>query len=520
MKTKLLFLISMLAYMCNAYCYTTDDFVWDFEWLEPNNTVEVVVGESQKLQYNSSSNYSKVFLSSMSENWVHYDMNVFQQVVAQPTGYSIDEKGYITGLIPGTYAIKPTGLIQVKSGCEKRLTIKVVSERKENESNNTLDTANEIKTKIRFGLYNTSDVDYFRFKATNCKFGDYITFKIHYYGRNDSPFGYKWATFADGQLVGGGSLISQDQECSGMVLNDGYVYLEVYYDQSRSQYFNYGEEFVAEVYVNGIPASELQNKEEDDNDNDEEQDEKPKEFVDLGLPSGLLWATTNVGANKPEEYGDYFAWAETEPKSTYSWNNYDHAKGTQNSLTKYCTSSEYGFVDYKQVLEKDDDAATVNWGEPWYTPTLSNTQELIKYCTWTYSNLNGVNGYYVVGPNGNSIFIPSAGVMQYNFAYMVGVNACIQTSTIFNASNGNPSLASVLYCENGEPHYWYGWSRCWGYPVRAVTKYDPNSIDNTIDDSSNDIIGIYNINGHKLEGTQKGINIIKYKNGKTVKVLK
>jgi hypothetical protein len=135
------------------------------------------------------------------------------------------------------------------------LFINVVSERTETESNNTLDTANDITNKIRFGLYNISDIDYFRYTNNSLKWGDIVTFKIHYYGSRENPFGYKWATFCAGDMLGGGSLISQDQECKALVTNDKSVYLEVYYDQSRSQYFNYGEEFVAEVYINGIPAS-------------------------------------------------------------------------------------------------------------------------------------------------------------------------------------------------------------------------------------------------------------------------
>ena len=92
---------------------------------------------------------------------------------------------------------------------------------------------------------------------------------------------------------------------------------------------------------------------------------KGHEYVDLGLPSGLKWATCNVGADSPEEYGDYFAWGEVEPKATYDWSTYKYCAGSSSTMTKYCNSSDYGkdgFSDEKTVLELKDDAATVNWG--------------------------------------------------------------------------------------------------------------------------------------------------------------
>ena len=104
------------------------------------------------------------------------------------------------------------------------------------------------------------------------------------------------------------------------------------------------------------------------------------EWVDLGLPSGTLWATTNVGASKPEEYGDYFAWGETKPKSVYDWDTYKWCKGDDyHQLTKYCNLSNYGdngFVDNKTELDPGDDAAYVNWGSKWRMPSLEQMQEL------------------------------------------------------------------------------------------------------------------------------------------------
>ena len=137
------------------------------------------------------------------------------------------------------------------------------------------------------------------------------------------------------------------------------------------------------------------------------------EWVDLGLPSGLKWATCNVGASKPEEYGDYFAWGETQPKSTYNWSTYKYCNGSSTSLTKYCTDSYYGTVDNKTTLDLSDDAARANWGGSWRMPTDAELTELREQCTWTWTTQNGVYGYKVTskksGYTNKSIFLPAAG---------------------------------------------------------------------------------------------------------------
>ena len=133
------------------------------------------------------------------------------------------------------------------------------------------------------------------------------------------------------------------------------------------------------------------------------------EWVDLGLPSGLKWATCNVGATKPEEYGSYYAWGETEPNTTYDWSTYKWCNGSYKTLTKYCTDSYNGTVDNKTVLELEDDAAAVNWGGKWRMPTYAEWTELRENCTWKWTIRNGINGYEVKGSNGNSIFLPAAG---------------------------------------------------------------------------------------------------------------
>ena len=132
------------------------------------------------------------------------------------------------------------------------------------------------------------------------------------------------------------------------------------------------------------------------------------EYVDLGL--SVKWATCNVGANKPEDYGDYFAWGETKPKSTYNWSTYKWCRGSYDTQTKYNTSSSYGTVDNKKTLELSDDAARANWGGSWRMPTDAEWTELREKCKWTLTTQNGVKGYKVTSKsNGNSIFLPAAG---------------------------------------------------------------------------------------------------------------
>ena len=143
-----------------------------------------------------------------------------------------------------------------------------------------------------------------------------------------------------------------------------------------------------------------------------EEIKEEHEWVDLGLPSGTLWATCNVGANSPEEYGDYFAWGETQPKTTYSWSTYKYCKGTNDTMTKYCTNSDYGTVDNKTELEPSDDAATVNWGSNWQMPSFEQLKELYNssYTTTTWAIFNGKYCRKITSKsNGNSIFLPPAG---------------------------------------------------------------------------------------------------------------
>jgi hypothetical protein len=135
-------------------------------------------------------------------------------------------------------------------------------------------------------------------------------------------------------------------------------------------------------------------------------------YVDLGLPSGTLWATCNVGADSPEDYGDYFAWGETQPKSDYSWSTYQYCMGSSTKLTKYCDNASYGyngFTDNLTTLQPSDDAATAQWGSGWRMPTIEEWRELRDNTTHVWTSQNGVGGRLFTATNGNSLFLPAAG---------------------------------------------------------------------------------------------------------------
>lgn len=197
-------------------------------------------------------------------------------------------------------------------------------------------------------------------------------------------------------------------------------------------------------------------------------------YVDLGLPSGTLWATCNVGASHPEDYGSYFAWGETAPKETYSWANYRWCSGNIEpdgncyEMTKYCDDSYYGhngFHDNLIVLKPSDDAATANWGNEWRTPTPEEWDELITYTIVLNSFQNNVYGLTFTSANGNSIFFPHAGCKKIDELHLVGVSGYYWANTLNSSSNRAECMQTYL----GSKGYWtYGHYRNEGCTVRPV----------------------------------------------------
>ena len=191
------------------------------------------------------------------------------------------------------------------------------------------------------------------------------------------------------------------------------------------------------------------------------------EYVDLALPSGTLWATTNIGANSPEDAGDYFAWGETDPelKRYYDFISYKWCEGPYYNLTKYCYSSAFGIVDNNLELDPDDDAATVNWGPEWCMPSKGQFQELMDECTWEWTTIHGMNGCLVTSKhNGASMFMPEPGIYSWNECFgqnsggrywVRGLDTALPCNTFdFDVLQNALGLGS----EN----------RCWGRSVRAV----------------------------------------------------
>ena len=187
------------------------------------------------------------------------------------------------------------------------------------------------------------------------------------------------------------------------------------------------------------------------------------EYVDLGL--SVKWATCNVGASSPEEYGGYYAWGETEEKENYSWSTYKWCKGSYDTMTKYCTSSSYGSVDKKTVLAPEDDVAHVKWGGNWRMPTRAEQDELREKCKWEWTTVNGVSGYKVTSKkNGNSIFLPAAGCRHGTGVGYRGSDGNFWSSSLSSSYSG--SACYLLFGSGGRG--WYNYYRYYGHSVRPV----------------------------------------------------
>ena len=190
------------------------------------------------------------------------------------------------------------------------------------------------------------------------------------------------------------------------------------------------------------------------------------EYVDLGLPSGLKWATCNVGATTPEGYGDYFAWGEIQSKDYYDFTTYKWFNTSQYTMTKYCA------VDNKTTLELTDDVARINWGGNWRMPTSDEVSELMdtNNCTWEWTTQNGVNGYKVTSNiNGNSIFLPAAGYYTSGNFSKAGSSGYYWSSSLYASNSG---YAYYMYFNTSYVDC-YSYYRCYGQSVRPVRGFAP-----------------------------------------------
>lgn len=198
-----------------------------------------------------------------------------------------------------------------------------------------------------------------------------------------------------------------------------------------------------------------------------------QDFVDLGLPSGTLWATCNVGAIAPEAAGHHYAWAEIATKEDFSWNSYAYAEDSYSSLTKYCLTEDCGyegFTDNLAALLAEDDAVSVNWGSEWQIPSVAQVEELInsKYTTTTWTTQNGVNGLLVTskveGHTDKSIFIPAGGFAKNNYVLDSENTGYFWTRTLSQKS----SNAAMAWEFSDETNYIANMTRYYGYSLRPV----------------------------------------------------
>ena len=206
--------------------------------------------------------------------------------------------------------------------------------------------------------------------------------------------------------------------------------------------------------------------------------------VDLGL--SVKWATCNVGANTPEEYGDYFAWGDTTTyykpgyaqseypewkvgKASYEWFNYKYCYANFNDLTKYCNNSYYGFegiTDTLTILTPADDVAHYKWGGNWRMPTKADFDELLNNCNCEFTTQNGVKGLKVTSrkDSSQSIFLPAAGFRRGTLLYGIGSRGYYWSSSLYT---DGPSKACFLNFYSDDPCTYFDY-RPYGYSVRPV----------------------------------------------------
>ncbi len=264
---------------------------------------------------------------------------------------------------------------------------------------------------------------------------------------------------AMGTVTGAGTYNDGDTAILTATANEGYIFVKWSDDETENpRTITVMEDLTLEAYFEAESGVDFNGH----------------EYVDLGLPSGTLWATCNVGATSPEEYGNYYAWGEVEPKSYYNfykdgeykWGTYDGSDSQNYGMTKY------NKTDGKTVLDPEDDAAHVNWGGDWRMPTGAEQDELCNSdnCTWTWTtdyNGTGTKGYIVSSNaegNTNCIFLPAAGFRYYSSLYDAGSFGHYWSSSL---STSYPSHAYYLIFDS-DGYDWGRYFRYYGQSVRAV----------------------------------------------------
>ena len=220
-------------------------------------------------------------------------------------------------------------------------------------------------------------------------------------------------------------------------------------------------------------------------------EENGHNYVDLGLPSGALWATTNIGGMLPQSYGEYYAWGETSTKSGYTWSDYQYGKDSL-AIEKYCVDAAHGkngFTDDKLTLELADDAAHVQWGGSWVTPNATMRQELLSECYWVYTNNYNnsmVAGYIVykvkhpadkgviIVKNQTSlelysledphIFLPFAGFKAEGKVRYLGTKSVYMTSSLYTSNSCRLRTITIEEDKVSTTQI----PRDHGYPVRPI----------------------------------------------------
>ncbi len=188
--------------------------------------------------------------------------------------------------------------------------------------------------------------------------------------------------------------------------------------------------------------------------------------IDLGL--SIKWSSINIGALSPEDYGEYFAWGETTTKDNYNWRNYKWCNGSETTLTKYNSDSDYGTIDNKTTLEMIDDAAHVIWGGNWRIPTIDEWEELHNECIWEWTRENNINGYKVISKTtGCSIFLPAAGYRYDNSLSNPSLHGYYWASTLaYSPRYGHSTMFSAQEIKYGGN--WYYDYRAYGHSIRPV----------------------------------------------------